>query len=191
MSTILYSGKGGEFWAWGALRAAHAQNSPFFLFSDLCAGAQSAYNCATMPTQQKVVLSLEDNPDIISLIRLVLRQAPAQVLHAQNADEAWQLMEKHLPDLILLDMMLPGTSGLDFLTKLRGQPRYKEVPVIVVSIRSDTTFRRRAQELGVFRYLLKPFSPAVLRQEIEQALGVDWKDYWARSATGKLTNKNE
>jgi len=75
--------------------------------------------------------------------------------------------------------MLPGMNGLDFLSKLRADPRFRAVPVIVVSIRSDASFRQKAQELGVFRYLLKPFSPAVLRQEIEQALGVDWKKYWS------------
>lgn len=131
-----------------------------------------------MPSELKVILSLEDNPDITSLIRLVLRQAPVQVVPAQSADEAWPELNKQTPDLILLDMMLPGTSGLDFLAKLRADPRFANMPVIVISIRSDTSFRRRAQELGVARYLLKPFSPAVLRQEVEQALGVDWKKYW-------------
>jgi two-component system, OmpR family, phosphate regulon response regulator PhoB len=134
-----------------------------------------------MSAGRKVLLSLEDNPDIISLIRLVLRHAPVDVMHAQSVDEAWPQMEKQAPDIILLDMMLPGTSGLDFLAKLRDDPRYKAVPVIVLSIRSDTAFRRRAQELGVFRYLLKPFSPAVLREEVEQALGVNWKEYWTAS----------
>ncbi|HLB49659.1 MAG TPA: response regulator [Anaerolineales bacterium] len=132
-----------------------------------------------MSAERKVILSLEDNPDITSLIRLVLRHAPANVLQAQSAVEAWPMLEGQMPDLILLDMMLPGMNGLDFLSKLRADPRFRAVPVIVVSIRSDASFRQKAQELGVFRYLLKPFSPAVLRQEIEQALGVDWKKYWS------------
>ena len=132
-----------------------------------------------MSAERKVILSLEDNPDITSLIRLVLRHAPANVLQAQSAVEAWPMLEGQMPDVILPDMMLPGMNGLDFLSKLRADPRFRAVPVIVVSIRSDASFRQRAQELGVFRYLLKPFSPAVLRQEIEQALGVDWKKYWS------------
>lgn len=140
-----------------------------------------------MSPPAKVILSLEDNPDITSLIRLVLRQAPVQVVSALSADEAWPELNKQKPDLILLDMMLPGTSGLDFLIKLRADPRFTIVPVIVISIRSDTSFRRRAQELGVARYLLKPFSPAVLRQEVEQALGVDWKKYWTSPTTSLPT----
>jgi len=143
-----------------------------------------------MSADRKVILIVEDNPDISSLIRLVLRKAPAELLHATTATEAWSHMAKHRPDLILLDMMLPGISGLDFLAKLREEDIYKSLPVIVVSIRADTIFRRRAQELGVVRYLLKPFSPAVLRQEVEQALGVDWKSYWIKSTNG-LSNTPE
>jgi two-component system phosphate regulon response regulator PhoB len=139
---------------------------------------------AYMSADHKVILILEDNPDITSLIRLVLRKAPADLLHATTAIEAWAQIAKQKPDLILLDMMLPGISGLDFLAELRSEEAYKLLPVIVVSIRADTVFRRRAQELGVARYLLKPFSPAVLRQEVEQALGVDWKSFWSKSTNG-------
>lgn len=124
------------------------------------------------------ILSIEDNRDIAELIHLVLRRAPVDMVNAQNADEAWRSIEARRPDLILLDMMLPGTSGLDFLAQLRSDPRYRKTPVIVISIRADNSYRVRAQELGVVCYLLKPFSPAVLRREIEQALGVDWKSYW-------------
>lgn len=137
-----------------------------------------------MPTPRKIILIVEDNPDITNLIRLVLRKAPADLLPAVTATEAWSQMAKHRPDLILLDMMLPGINGLDFLAQVREEEIYKLLPVIVVSIRADTLFRRRAQELGVARYLLKPFSPAVLRQEVEFALGVDWKNYWSKSPNG-------
>ena len=139
-----------------------------------------------MTSERRVVLNLEDNPDIASLIRLVLRHAPVDLKQAQSADEAWPLLEQQRPDLILLDMMLPGMSGLDFLSRLRADRRFESVPVIIVSIRSDASFRRRAQELGVSRYLLKPFSPAVLRSEIEEALGVNWREYWKRASTGNL-----
>lgn len=131
----------------------------------------------------KQILSIEDNPDLLELIKLVLRHAPTEVIPAQDAEAAWQILQTTTPDLILLDMMLPGMSGLDFLAQLRADERFRTVPVIVLSIRSDINFRRRAQELGVYRYLLKPFSPSVLRSEVEQALGVDWKKYWTKPKT--------
>ncbi len=134
-----------------------------------------------MSEQRKVVLSIEDNQDIANLIRLVLRHAPIELLHAPSGDEAWQILDDKTPDLILLDMMLPGETGLDFLEKFRKYRKYAETPVMVVSVRADTSYRARAHELGVVRYLLKPFSPAVLRQEIQQALGISWIE------TGRLT----
>jgi two-component system, OmpR family, phosphate regulon response regulator PhoB len=132
---------------------------------------------------RKRILSLEDNFDIQSLIKLVLRHAPVDVVTAENVEHAWDCLAEGRPDLILLDMMLPGVNGLEFLEELRSNDQYHRVPVIVLSIRADMSFRRRAQELGVFRYLLKPFSPSVLRSEVEQALGVDWKKFWTKPKT--------
>ncbi len=136
-----------------------------------------------MPDARKHILIIEDNPDITSLIELVLRKAPTDIVHLAKATDAWGLLEKQTPDLILLDMMLPGLSGMDFLAALRENPAYRTLPVIIVSIRADTIFRRRAAELGVARYLMKPFSPAVLRQEVEQALGVNWQSYWVKGSS--------
>ena len=123
-----------------------------------------------------MILSLEDNEDIASLISLVLRHAPVELIHAPSPDEAKKILQTRTPDLLLLDMMLPGITGLDFLAQLRNDPRFVDLPVIVITVRAEATYRLRAQELGVNRYLLKPFSPTVLRQEIQQTLGVKWKD---------------
>jgi DNA-binding response OmpR family regulator len=129
---------------------------------------------------RKRIVSLEDNIDIQNLIKLVLRHAPVDIVTCENVGKAWECLDEGRPDLILLDMMLPGVNGLQFLEELRSDERYRRVPVIVLSIRADMSFRRRAQELGVFRYLLKPFSPSVLRSEVEQALGVDWQKFWTK-----------
>jgi len=134
-----------------------------------------------MSNQRKLILSIEDDQDIANLIRLVLRHAPVDVMHASSGAEAWPILERRVPDLILLDMMLPGISGLDFLAKMRENPRYTSIPVIIVSIQADTAYRTRAESLGVIRYLLKPFSPAALRQEIQNVFGIEWK------VTGKLS----
>lgn len=126
----------------------------------------------------KIILSLEDDADIANLLRLLVTQAPVKLLSAQTARDATQFISEQTPDLILLDLMLPEIDGLDFLAGLRADPRYADIPVIVVTVRTDTEHRQWARELGVFRYLVKPFSPAVLRHEIQAALGVDWSDIW-------------
>jgi CheY-like chemotaxis protein len=165
---------------------------------ECCIGESGFYGCAeclrgrrgqnkkrcngmlVMFNARKRILCLEDNLDIQSLIKLVLRHAPTDVVTAESVGRAWDCIDAYRPDLILLDMMLPGVNGLEFLEDLRSDGRYATVPVIVLSIRADMSFRRRAQELGIFRYLLKPFSPSVLRSEVEQALGVDWQRFWTR-----------
>ena len=129
-----------------------------------------------MADERKLILSVEDDQDITNLIRLVLRHAPITLAHAMSGIEAWPILEKQTPDLILLDMMLPGISGLDFLAQLRQNPKYESLPVIIISVQADTAYRSRARSLGVVRYLLKPFSPAVLRQEIQQALKITWPE---------------
>lgn len=128
--------------------------------------------------ERKLILSIEDDPDIAHLIQLVLRNAPAEVATAGRADEAIALISQKRPDLILLDLMLPQMNGLDLLESMRQDGLVSGVPVIIVSVRTDTAQRQRAREMGVENYVLKPFSPATLREEIEKALGVDWGEYW-------------
>lgn len=131
-----------------------------------------------MASAIKSILCVEDDQDIANLLRLVLRQAPAELAVVDRIEEPLAQIDQRVPDLILLDLMLPQMTGLDLLEKLQADERVKQVPVIVVTVRTDTAHRERARELGVRRYIVKPFSPAVLRREIESALGVDWKMYW-------------
>ncbi len=129
-----------------------------------------------MVDERKLVLSIEDDQDMAGLIRLVLRHAPLTLIHTASGIEAWPILEKQSPDLILLDMMLPGLTGLDFLAQMRQNPRYAAIPVMIISVQAETAYRNRAQALGVVRYLLKPFSPAILRQEIQQVLKITWPE---------------
>ena len=126
------------------------------------------------------IMAVEDDPIMQSVLRDTIRPEFEFVL-SPNGREALESASREKPDLILLDMMLPGKTGLDYLTELRKDARFADTPVVVISVRADTAYRTRARELGVVRYLLKPFSPAVLRHEIQQILGVSWQD------SGKLS----
>jgi len=127
---------------------------------------------------KKTILSVEDDFDIASLIKLLIGSAPVELLAVHDTAHAEELLAHHTPDLILLDVMLPEMNGLDFLAELRQDARFADVPVIVVSVRTDASHRRQARELNVFRYRVKPFAPASLRQDIQDALDVDWSAYW-------------
>ena len=133
---------------------------------------------ATASEKNLIILSIEDDPDIANLIRLLVGRAPVELLAAHHPTEAREILADLTPDLIMLDLMLPEMNGLDFLEELRGEERYMKTPVIVVSVRTDAAHRQRARELGAFRYRVKPFSPASLRQDIQDALSVDGSEYW-------------
>ena len=127
--------------------------------------------------ERKLIMCVEDDPDNARLIDFLLRRAPADLVMTNRADDAAALWSGRRPDLILLDLVLPGSAGLDWLESLRRQETLAPTPVIIVSVRTDPEQLRRARELGSEYYVLKPFTPEVLREAIEKALGVDWHEY--------------
>lgn len=78
-------------------------------------------------------MAIDDNRDFLRLMDLMLRRAGYDVLLAESALKASEVLETHIPDAILLDLMMPMRNGLEFLENLRWEPRFEKVPVIVVT----------------------------------------------------------
>ena len=106
-----------------------------------------------MPT----ILVVEDEPAILELLKINLVDAGYEVKEAADAETAQALLKDSLPDLVLLDWMLPGQSGLAFAKQLRGDARTKELPVIMVTARTDEADRVAGLEAWVDDYVTKPF----------------------------------
>jgi two-component system phosphate regulon response regulator PhoB len=120
-----------------------------------------------MPT----ILVVEDEPAILELLKVNLVDAGYDVREAADAETAQALLKAgSLPDLLLLDWMLPGQSGLAFAKQLRGDARTKELPVIMVSARSEEADRVAGLEAWVDDYVTKPFSPRELKARIKAVL---------------------
>jgi CheY-like chemotaxis protein len=103
-----------------------------------------------------------DDEDVLrELIRATLDDGYALV-EASDGDEALRCARDRRPDLILLDMMMPGRSGLDVLGELRSDPELAPVPVIMLTARTQAADREAAEEAGAEHFLAKPFSPAEL-----------------------------
>jgi two-component system phosphate regulon response regulator PhoB len=123
------------------------------------------------------ILVVEDEPAIQALIEVNLRRAGHNVLLAPDAETARQLVRDALPDLVLLDWMLPGMSGIDFARLLRGDARTRRLPIIMLTARAGERDKIDGLELGADDYVTKPFSPrelvarikAVLRRHAPQA----------------------
>ena len=124
------------------------------------------------------VLVVEDESAIAELISLNLRHAGYEVTLAATADQARLEIDRVLPDLMILDWMLPGQSGLALAKRLRGEPRTRELPIIMLTARAEEGDKVAGLDAGADDYLTKPFSThelmarirAVLRRKAPEAL---------------------
>lgn len=120
--------------------------------------------------QKTRILLVEDEEDIAHLIKLQGELAGYKVLVETDGLNGFRAAEREKPDLILLDIMLPGQSGLDLCRKIKGHLDLKEIPVIMISAKSEEIDVVLGLELGADDYVAKPFSPKVLFSRIKAVL---------------------
>jgi two-component system phosphate regulon response regulator PhoB len=116
------------------------------------------------------ILVVEDEPAIQELLALNLEHAGHHVLRARDAEQAGELVRHALPDLILLDWMLPGQSGASFARALRKDERTKQVPIIMLTARGQEQDKVAGLDAGADDYVTKPFSPRELLARIKAVL---------------------
>ncbi len=116
------------------------------------------------------ILVVEDEPAIQELISYNLKQAGHQPLCAESAEKALHLVASAIPDLVLLDWMLPGLSGIEFARRLRADKRTRAIPIIMLTARSDEQDKLHGLETGADDYITKPFSPRELNARIKAVL---------------------
>jgi two-component system phosphate regulon response regulator PhoB len=116
------------------------------------------------------ILIVEDESPILELLALNISQAGYNPLRAISAEHAEKLISEALPDIILLDWMLPGMSGIDFARKLRSNSSTKAIPIIMLTARSDELDKVKGLEVGADDYITKPFSPRELNARIKAVL---------------------
>ncbi len=116
------------------------------------------------------ILIVEDEPAIQELLKFNMAQAGFKVSCADDADSAWQQIHDELPDLILLDWMLPNTSGVTLAKQLRADARTCGTPIIMLTARGDERDKVLGLESGADDYITKPFSPRELMARIRAVL---------------------
>jgi len=116
------------------------------------------------------ILVVEDEPSIHELISINLGMAGYEVIVAESAEQALSLIRNELPDLALLDWMLPGASGIDLARQLRSEPRTRELPIIMLTARGEEQDKLRGLETGADDYITKPFSVRELEARIKAVL---------------------
>ncbi len=116
------------------------------------------------------ILIVDDEPDIRELMRFSLEEAGFDTLEAGHAEEARQHLAAKLPELMLLDWMLPGRSGLELARQLKQSSKTRVLPIIMVSARGEEEDRVRGLDTGADDYIAKPFSPREMIARVNAVL---------------------
>ena len=116
------------------------------------------------------VLVVEDEDAIRGMLVMVLEQSGFKSIAAADAEEAQKVLDDFSPDLILLDWMLPGISGVEWARRLKKEPIYRDLPIIVLTARGEEEDKVRGLEIGADDYITKPFSPKELVARIRAVL---------------------
>jgi CheY-like chemotaxis protein len=122
--------------------------------------------------QHKRVLVVDDNEMNGSYIRTVLMKHPFSIEVVNDGQAALDAIQRHRPDLVLLDVMMPGLSGLDVLETLRDDPAFTSIPVILVTAKSQDEDLLNGYQTGADYFISKPFTPRQLLHGIGLVLGM-------------------
>lgn len=123
-----------------------------------------------MSEAEPIILIVEDSPEYAMLTQTMLKRFGYVTHHAADGEDAVVYLESHKPALVLLDLNLPGMSGWDVLEHLVEIHGKDVIPVVVTTAYSDSANRVVGKLQEVYKYLVKPFSPAELRETVEGAL---------------------
>lgn len=116
------------------------------------------------------VLVVEDEDAIREMLVMVLEQASFKVLAVASAEQARESLADNMVDLIVLDWMLPGISGVEMARRLKSEPGYKDLPIILLTARGEEEDKIRGLEIGADDYITKPFSPRELIARIKAVM---------------------
>jgi len=118
---------------------------------------------------KKKILIIDDSNTNVILLEAILKNKGYSVEKALSVNEANQIIKKTIPDLILLDLLMPNISGYKFLEELKQNNRTKNIPVIIVSALSDNDSKLRVKKLGIVDYLEKPIDLKSLHAVVEKS----------------------
>jgi len=130
---------------------------------------------ATVVGQQRhvpLVMVVDDSLTMRKVTGRVLERHNFEVVAARDGVEALERLEERVPDLMLLDIEMPRMDGYELATAMRADPRYREVPIVMITSRSGDKHRQRAFEIGVQRYLGKPYQELDLMRNVYDLLGI-------------------
>jgi CheY-like chemotaxis protein len=128
---------------------------------------------------KKTILSVEDTAGIRRLIRMTLEYMGFQVMEAADGEEGLQMAREHRPDLVLMDVRMPGVSGLTACEVMRSDPLLQAIPVVMLSSASAQADIQAGMDSGAKAYLVKPFQPVELIELVTRLIEESDPEYAA------------
>ncbi|MHA1731025.1 MAG: response regulator [Promethearchaeota archaeon] len=119
---------------------------------------------------QKTILVVEDNPNNLALFEIILRSLDAEILTARNGHEALEKIVSNKPDLTVLDVQIPGISGLEVAARVRAMPEFQEMPIVAVTSYAMKGDREKILAAGVDYYVPKPIDTRAFPKVIKDFL---------------------
>jgi len=116
------------------------------------------------------VLVVDDEKDLVDLVKYHLEKEGLKCLEARDGETALQVAKDHIPDLVVLDLMLPGLDGLEVCRKLRKDPKTSSMAIIMLTAKAEEVDRIVGLEMGADDYMVKPFSPRELVARVKAVL---------------------
>ncbi len=116
------------------------------------------------------ILLVDDEPDLLAMVQYNLAREGFEVIHARDGVEALAQAEAEGPDLIVLDLMMPRMDGMETCRHLRSKPRFKHLPILMLTARGEESYQIQGLDLGADDYVQKPISPRVLLSRIRALL---------------------
>jgi DNA-binding response OmpR family regulator len=126
-------------------------------------------------SKRQSILVVDDEPNILLSLQFLMKNAGYEVRVAKDGDEALAELERGVPDLVLLDVMMPRRDGFEVCQKIRANPQWKTVRVIMLTARGRPIEREKGMALGADDYIIKPFSTKAVISRVEALLGASDK----------------
>jgi CheY-like chemotaxis protein len=121
---------------------------------------------------QRTVLIADDEPSMRLLVTATISSDQIVVIEAVDGDEAWELIQQYRPALVLLDVQMPGQTGVELTRRIREDPALADIKIVILTSKAQATDVALGLAAGADLYLTKPFSPISLLTYVEQTLGL-------------------
>ena len=125
-----------------------------------------------MKLKRKKIVIVDDNASYLSVVRVLLKSY-YDVYPAPSAFKLYEIIEKHIPDLVLLDVNMPEVSGFEAIAVMKENPRFKDIPVVFLTAKDDEDSAVKGLDLGAADYVTKPFTGPLLLKRISNILYIE------------------